>query len=155
MDTTLDKLDLRILAALQQNNLTTSEALGDAVGLSASAVQRRIKRLRDDKLIVRDTAVLDAAALGRPLTVIVSVSVDREASAVVESFRRRALASPNVQQCYYVTGEADFVLVIKAADMDEYHALARGLFLNDPNVRRFHTHVVMDSLKATLDVPLG
>jgi Lrp/AsnC family leucine-responsive transcriptional regulator len=153
MEVTLDKLDLRILAALQRDNLITSQALGDAVGLSPSAVQRRIKRLRDDKVIVRDTAVLDATALGSPLTVIVNVTVDREAKEVVASFRRRALASPYVQQCYYVTGEEDFVLVVTAGSMDEYHEIARSLFLDDPNVRRFRTSVVMQSLKVTLDVP--
>ena len=150
----MDKLDRRILAALQRDNLATAQELGDEIGLSASAVQRRIKRLREEGFVVRDTAVLDAAALGRHVTVIVDVTVDREAKQVVESFRRRAEATPAVQQCYYVTGEADFVLVITARSMDDYHQIARRLFLDDPNIKRFRTSVVMDSLKRTLDIPV-
>ncbi|MEZ5561293.1 MAG: Lrp/AsnC family transcriptional regulator [Pseudomonadales bacterium] len=151
----MDKLDRQILTALQRNNLVTAQELGDAIGLSASAVQRRIKRMRDERLVLRDTAVLNGAALGRHLTVIVDVRVDREAKQVVESFRHRAESTPEVQQCYYVTGEADFVLVITARDMDDYHQIARRLFLDDPNIKRFRTSVVMKSLKTTLDIPVS
>ncbi len=154
MKLTLDKFDRRILAILQRDNLATSQALGERVGLSASAVQRRIKRMRDARIILRDTAVLDGRALDRPLTVIVEVSVDREAKDVVESFRNRAMATAEVQQCYYVTGEADFVLIVAARSMEDYQDIARRLFLDDANVRRFRSSVVIEALKATLDIPI-
>jgi Lrp/AsnC family transcriptional regulator, leucine-responsive regulatory protein len=150
----LDKFDRTILALLQRDNLITTEKLGELVGLSSSAVQRRIKRLRDSGVIVRDSAVLDAKSVGRPLTVIVAVAVERETNEVVEAFRRRALAADEVQQCYYVTGEGDFLLVITARSMEEYQDIARRLFLDDPNVRHFSTSVVIEPLKTTLDVPL-
>jgi DNA-binding Lrp family transcriptional regulator len=74
----LDDFDRKILVELQQNNLISAERLGAKVGLSASAVQRRMKRLRDGKVIRADVSVLEPEAIGRPLKVVVEVSLERE-----------------------------------------------------------------------------
>ena len=73
----------------------------------------------------------------------------------LDAVQRRFVDCPQVQQCYYVTGEWDFVLVMLVADMDEYRRLTRELFFSTNNVKRFKTLVAMERCKATLDVPIA
>jgi DNA-binding Lrp family transcriptional regulator len=80
------------------------------------------------------------------------VEMERERLDVLDAFKRRMKAEPQVQQCYYITGEADFALVCLARDMADYEALTRRLFFDDANVRRFRTNVVMSPTKVGLDV---
>jgi DNA-binding Lrp family transcriptional regulator len=100
----LDSFDRAILAALQENNLISADRLGERVGLSASAAQRRVKRLRSSGIVAADVAVLDPRAMGQGATFIVEVTLEREGAAQFESFKRRMLAAEEVQQCYYITG---------------------------------------------------
>lgn len=154
-DIELDELDRRILAVLQENNLTPAERLGERVGLSASAVQRRAKRLREAGVIVRDVSIIDPKTVGQGALFIVEVTLDRESAELVEIFKRRMRSAPEVQQCYYITGEADFLLIVTAANVEEYEKLIERLFLNEKSVRKFRTGVVLNRVKTTLSVPLG
>jgi Lrp/AsnC family transcriptional regulator, leucine-responsive regulatory protein len=151
----LDTLDLRILARYQHDTRLTAEAIGAEVGLSAAAVQRRLKRLRETGVIEAEVARLSPRAVGVPLTCIVLVDIDREGAADLAGFQRRMLACPQVQQCYYVTGAADFVLVVLATDMEAYERFTREQLLSDANVRSFTTHVTMERVKAGLSLPLS
>lgn len=150
----LDDFDRKILLELQQNNLISAEDLGAKVGLSASAIQRRMKRLRDGKVISADVSILDPEAIGRPLKVVVEVSLERESFELFEAFKRRIRDTPEVQQCYYVTGEGDFVLIITAADMSDYQRLSERLFREDRNIKHFRTIVVLSSVKTSLAMPI-
>ena len=150
----LDDFDRRILIELQQNNLLSADQLGSKVGLSASAVQRRMKRLRDERVISADVSVVEPAAVGRQLKVIVEVSLERENLELFEAFKRRMRATPEVQQCYYITGDGDFVLIITAADMADYQRIIESVFFEDRNLKRFRTSVVLSSVKTSLAVPI-
>lgn len=150
----LDDFDRKILVELQRNNLISAERLGAKVGLSASAIQRRMKRLRDEKVISADVSVLEPDAIGRPLKVVVEVSLERESLQLFEAFKRRIRDTPEVQQCYYVTGEGDFVLIITAADMADYQRISEGLFREDRNIKHFRTSVVLSSVKVSLAMPV-
>jgi Lrp/AsnC family leucine-responsive transcriptional regulator len=150
----LDEIDLRILAALQTDNQRTAEELGERVGLSTSAVQRRIKRLRQEGVILRDTSVIDPKAVGMTANFIVEVSLERENSDVIENFKRRMRQIPQVQQCYYTTGDADFILFILSRSLDAYNDVIQPLFIDDRTIRRFKTSVVLQTVKAGLTVPL-
>jgi Lrp/AsnC family leucine-responsive transcriptional regulator len=149
----LDRFDLAILEILQRDNTVPLRAIGEAVNLSAAAVQRRIKRLRENDVIVGNIAVVDPARLGRAITILVEIVVESERIDLIEGVRASLLAAPEVQQCYYVTGEADFVVVVTVATMKEYETLTRRLFFNSHNVKRFRTLVVMDRVKVSLNVP--
>lgn len=151
----IDALDLRILALHQGDTRLPAKTIGDAVGLSTAAVQRRLKNLREHGVIEREVAQLQPRLLGLPVTCIVNVDLDRERAHDLDRFRRAMLASPEVQQCYYVTGQADFVLVVLAADMESYEAFTRRALLDDPNVRSFTTHVVLERVKVGLEVPVA
>lgn len=150
----LDRLDLAILACLQADSRTIAEVIGAKVGLSAAAVQRRIKRLRESGVIEKEVAVLSPRALGLSMTFLVMVEMERENLTVLDVFRRQVQADDYVQQCYYVTGQADFVLVVTCPDMTAFEAFTRRMFFDNPNVRHFTTSVAMDRVKVGLTLPL-
>ncbi len=152
--TELDAFDRAILAILQRDNATPQRAIGEAVNLSAPAVQRRIKRLEAAGVITANVAVLDPAALGRPITIFVEVELVSETADLIDAAKTQFIAAPEVQQCYYVTGEADFLLIILVPGMTEYEALTRRLFFANNNVKKFRTFVAMDRVKVSLAVPL-
>ena len=150
---TFDNADRTLLATLQRNAQVKLDQLADETGLSVATVQRRLTQLRRSGVIAGTVAVLDPAALGQAMTFVDSVELERERPDQIDGFARTACAEPQVQQCHYVTGEGDFVLICVALDMADFEALTRRLFFDQPNVRRFRTSVVMTSYKRTLDVP--
>jgi Lrp/AsnC family leucine-responsive transcriptional regulator len=151
---TLDDFDRKILGILQKNNLTPQRMIGEAVNLSAPAVQRRIKKMTEAGIITANVAVVDPAALGHPITIFVEVEVISETSDRIENAKQAFAATPEIQQCFYVTGETDFVLVVVVPSMAEYEALTRRLFFGNNNVKRFRTFVAMDRIKIGLEVPV-
>ncbi|TPM33309.1 Lrp/AsnC family transcriptional regulator [Mesorhizobium sp. B2-2-2] len=154
LPSSLDSFDLAILAVLQKDNTTPQRLIGEAVNLSAPAVQRRIKRMQQTGVIAANVAVIEPAAVGQPITIFVEVELESERTELIDAAKREFLAAPEVQQCYYVTGEADFILAITVADMSAYEALTRRLFFDSNNVRKFRTFVAMDRVKVGLTVPL-
>lgn len=149
----LDAFDRAILDLVQRDNSTPLRLLAEQVNLSTAAVQRRLKRLQTLGVITANVAVLDPTAVGRPITIIVEVMTERTSIRELEAMKAH-FAVPEVQQCYYVTGEVDFVLVLSVASMQEYQALARRLFAENPNVTWFKTIVALDRVKVGLDVLL-
>ena len=150
----LDRFDLAILDILPADNTTPQRAIAQAVNLSAPAVQRRIQRLKDSGVIRANVAVLDPVKVGKPLTIVLEVHLDNERPDRTAPLRARIAAEDAVQQCYSVTGEADYLLVVNVASMADYEALTRRLFEGDDNIKRFRTSVALASLKTGLRVPL-
>lgn len=149
-----DSFDRAILKLLQQDNRMPQRLIAERVGLSAPAVQRRIQRLEASGVVSANVAIVDPAALGRPLTILVEVELVSERSDDIDAFKRRFLDAPEVQQCYYVTGEVDFMLVVTVPTMADYEGMTRRLFFADANVRKFRTFVAMDRVKAGMTVPV-
>ena len=150
----LDTLDVAILEHYQRNTQLPAHTIGKAVGLSAAAVQRRLKQLRESGVIVREAAQLDPTLLGLTVTCIVNVHLASDAAPDIARYRRLISATPEVQQSYYVTGSSDFVLIIVVADMDASEAFTNAPLLTDSNVRKFTTQVVLSRTKVSLDVSL-
>jgi Lrp/AsnC family transcriptional regulator, leucine-responsive regulatory protein len=148
----LDQFDRRILALLQVNNRMPQREISEAVNLSSSAVNRRIAAMEAAGVIMSHTALINPAAVNRPTTVIVQVTLETERLDLLDAARQRFVSHPSVQQVYYVTGEADFVLIVNVADMHEYEQLTRALFFSGGNVKKFQTQVVMGVAKASLSV---
>ncbi len=151
----MDSKDLKILDILQRDNRTPTEQIAAEIGLSSTAIQRRIKRLREQGVIVQDTAVVSPEAVGCKLTLIVEVTLLRGPAYGLDEFRRSIREIPEIMQCYQVTGEADFVLIVSARDMEDYDAFTSRFFVDNPNVARFTTSVVMQRVKVSLSLPLG
>lgn len=151
----LDSFDRAILTIIQRDNATPQRAIGEAVNLSAPAVQRRIKRMEAAGVICANVAVVDPEKIGRPVTIFIEVEVESERIEVFDAVRHSFAQAPEVQQCYYVTGEADFILIVTVPTMTDYEALTRRLFFGDKNVRHFRTFVSMDRVKVSLEVPVS
>jgi Lrp/AsnC family leucine-responsive transcriptional regulator len=150
----LDKLDRRILAILQKDARRPAELIGVDVGLSASAVQRRIVRMREEAVITAEVALVDPKQAGRPLTMIVDVEVERERPELLASLKQWIAAEPCVQEAWYVTGAGDYVLIVVAHDVDDFEALMQRLVADNANVRRFQTRVALSTLKRGMFVPM-
>ncbi|MEM7440789.1 MAG: Lrp/AsnC family transcriptional regulator [Pseudomonadota bacterium] len=148
----LDSFDLAILRHLQQDATLPQRQIAEQVNLSAPSVQRRIRRMTQTGVIERQAAHIDPARVGLPLTILVEVELNVETGGKVDTLKQTFTDAPEVQQCYYVTGEADFVLVILVADMAEYEALTHRLFFASENIKRFKTFVAMDRTKAGMEL---
>lgn len=145
--TPLDRFDLAILRMLQVNNATPQREIGAAVNLSAPAVQRRIKRMEEEGVIAANVAQVAPEAVGLPITIFVEVELVSETLADIDAMKQRFREAPEVQQCHYVTGEADFVLVVIVASMTAYEDFTRRMFFQNVNVKKFRTFVSMDPVK--------
>lgn len=150
----LDAFDRKILSHIQRNARMTAAELSDLVGLSPSACHRRLAALRAGGVIEAEIAVLDPKAVGRRITMIVTVMLEREHSDVITEFKRACREAVEVMQCYYVTGQADFVMVLTARSMEAYDAFVERFLFANRNVRRFETMVVMDRVKVGFDLPI-
>ena len=150
----IDDFDRKILRHVQRNNLLTSAQLSDLVGLSPSSVQRRLNKLRADRVIEADIAVISPTALERPLTMMVAVELARERSDIIDRFKRAVRERAEVMSAYYVTGETDFMLIVSAKDMSDYEAFTRDFFYNNADIKGFKTTVVMDRIKASFSLPI-
>lgn len=154
MNTQIDKFDSAILTIVQQNNRLTTEAIAEQVGLSAAAVQRRLKVLRETGVIAADVSVVAQETVGKPITLIVQISLERERIDLFNQFKQRMKQNPHVQQCYYVTGSADFIVILTASNMEEYEAFTQQYFFEDSNIKSFCTNVVLNRIKTGQTVSL-
>jgi Lrp/AsnC family leucine-responsive transcriptional regulator len=143
----LDDIDKKILARLQENNRITAEKLGKLLHLSTSAVQRRLTRLRNKKIIEADIAVVSPAAAGMGFTCVVEVSLELGNSKVIEGFKKMSSACPEIMQCYYVAGTYDFILIVSTKDMQHYEYFSKKHLMDNPSVKQYYTHVVLDRVK--------
>ena len=154
MPADLDRFDLAILNILQKDNTTPQRVIGETIGLSTPAVQRRIRRLEETGVIRANVALVEPSLVGRLLTILTEVHLRTERSHLGTEFRLRVQAEAAVQQCYFITGEADYLLVITVASMEEYEALTQRLFFAVEEHIHFQTSVVLNRLKVGMNVPV-
>lgn len=154
LDAELDSFDRAILNIVQDNNQLSSHEIGEMVNLSPSAVQRRLRRLRELRVIMADVSMISPAVAGNRVTIIVGVSLEREQLQQRHEFERTVRALPEVMQCYYVTGGADFILVLNVASMEAYAEFTNDVFFTNPNIKSFHTSVAMSTVKFSTRVQL-
>ncbi|AJA65505.1 MULTISPECIES: Lrp/AsnC family transcriptional regulator [Bradyrhizobium] len=149
-----DRIDARILEIVQKNNRLTSETIGELAGLSATACQRRLKRLRCEGIIESDVSIVSPKAVGRPIQMLVLVTLERERSDIIDKFKKAIKSSVDVVNGFYVTGEADFVLYITARTMEDYEQFTRRFFYENADIKGFKTMVIMDRVKAGFAIPI-
>ena len=140
----LDPFDLRLLELLQRDSRVAVPLLAEAVGLSAPACYRRVRRLRETGAIERDVAVVRGKTLGWTLSMVVLVVLEREGAHTIANLLETLSASPQVVEVAHVTGDYDFVVRVVASDMEDYGRLANQLFAADDRVRTFKTLVVIN-----------
>jgi len=150
----LDQSDRTILDLLQKNSRVKLETIASETGLSVATIQRRVKHFKSTGVIQHETAVISQEAVGYGMTFLILVELEQEKAHQLDSFRKKVTAEHQVQQCYYITGEADFALVALAKSIEDFEQLTHRLFFDDANVKRFHTSVVMNRTKTGITVPL-
>ena len=138
---TLDDFDRRILAIVRRNTLEPARRIAEAVGLSESAVLRRLRRLRTSGVIVADVALVDPARLGSAITIHVLVELIRSGLKAERAFAATMQARPEVIGGWNVTGRTDFLLTISVPSIEAYQRFADDVLASDDNVRTFETLV--------------
>lgn len=149
-----DRIDARILEIVQKNNRLTSELIAEMAGLSATACQRRLKKLRSENIIEADVSIVSAKAVGRPIQMLVLVSLERERSDIIDRFKKAIKSSAEIVNGFYVTGDADFVLYLTAPTMEDYERFTRRFFYENADIKGFKTMVIMDRVKAGFAIPI-
>ncbi|MDK9738508.1 Lrp/AsnC family transcriptional regulator [Vibrio sp. D404a] len=148
----LDRIDRRILAILQKNNRIPNVDLAEEVGLSAPACLKRVKRLREEKVIVGDVSLINPALAGNKVTLIVSVEMERDRGDIYSVFRNSVEQAPEVTQCYQITGGYDFLIVLSVPDIQAYERFIERVLHQDRNIRKFHTSVSTKTVKFSTEV---
>lgn len=150
----MDRIDAKLLLAVQKNNRMTSEELSDAVGLSPTACQRRLARLREAGYIEADVAIINPEAVGRPIQVLVMVTLAAATVETVDRFKAEVKSRPEILSCYYVTGAFDFMVLVSAVSMAGYEEFTREFFYDRDDIDAFTSMVVMDRVKTGNNLPI-
>ena len=154
----LDKLDKAILRALQQNGRETYDVLGQQVGLSSSAVLRRVKRLEEAGVIDRYVALVRPEAVGLGLTAYLNVRLEKHTEThkrnPMDVFRVSVQTWPEVVECASLTGDMDYLLRVVVQDMAHYSRFIMDTLLKHPSVQDCKTSFVLDRVKATTALPV-
>jgi Lrp/AsnC family leucine-responsive transcriptional regulator len=155
---TIDKLDKAILRRLQANGRETYDVIGEQVGLSPSAVLRRVKRLEESGVIDRYVALVQPETVGLGLTAYLNVRLEKYTETSkrnpMDVFRASVQTWPEVVECVSLTGEMDYLLRVVVADMQHYSRFIMDTLLKHPSVQDCKTSFVMDRVKVTTAVPL-
>ncbi|MEM7611053.1 MAG: Lrp/AsnC family transcriptional regulator [Pseudomonadota bacterium] len=143
----LDKFDLAILHALQQDARQSWVDLAEAVSLSASACQRRTQALREAGVIEQFTIRVDRQAMGYDVEAFVAVSIERQDMAYATAFREAMLALPEIRRCYMLSGSIDFMLQVIALNLRDYGQFIQREVLSLPGVKDATSSIVLEQIK--------
>jgi DNA-binding Lrp family transcriptional regulator len=151
----LDRIDRKILAALQADARLTNQALSERVALSPSACLARVRGLERAGVIQGYHARLDPFTLDIGLVLYADITLDGHTPAELARFEEAIAALPQVVEASHVTGSFDYILKVVAADMPEWTRIAEGLASADLGVERINTHVVMRKPKFFVGYPIA
>lgn len=139
----LDELDTAILRYLERHGRATNYEVGDAVGLSASAASRRILALESSGAIRGYRAVIDDRLLGKPMTVYIRVTLERQSAPVLSTFENAVRRCHDIVSCHLLAGQYDYILVARVAGIDDYGRLHQNELSRLPGVTRLETTFTM------------
>ena len=151
--TTIDDIDRHILSELQRDAAQNLERLGERVGLSRNAIWRRIKTLDEAGIIKARVALLDAAKLGAGLSVVIMIRTNRHDPEWLERFAQVTRAMPEIQGVYRMTGDLDYMVRARVADMAAYDALYQRL-IRKVDLSDVSASFVMEEIKDTTAIPI-
>ncbi|MCY4046066.1 MAG: Lrp/AsnC family transcriptional regulator [Cellvibrionales bacterium] len=145
--TPLDRTDKKILNLLQHNSKLSNLELAEAVGLSPTPCARRVKRLEDEGIIIRQITLVDPEKLGFNLTVFVGVEMDRHTHDRFKDFEQAIAQMPEIHECHLITGQnADFLLKVIVKDMPHYEDFLLHKLTHLGGVRGVHSSFVLRNL---------
>ncbi len=150
----MDRTDRAILTALQANSGLTHAALGEKIGLSASACHRRVKALEETGTIDRYVAILSDSALGRRSAVFIAATLDNQRRETLDAFERALSNCPEVLDAYLMSGEFDYLLRVVVADGDSYERIHKDVLSSLPGVRRLVSNFAIKQVARRTVEPL-
>ncbi|AMX02990.1 Lrp/AsnC ligand binding domain-containing protein [Microbulbifer thermotolerans] len=150
----LSTIDRNILRVLQKNGRTSYAELARQVGLTPTPCVERVRRLESEGVIQGYTALVNPEFLDAALMVFVQIRLNRSAQDAFEEFRNAVAALPEVQECYLVSGNFDYLIKARVADMNAYRKFYGETLLSLPEVLECTSYVVMEQVKETLEVPV-
>lgn len=153
-NTEIDRIDRRILDVLQRDGRISNLKLADSVSLSPTAVLSRVQRLTREGYILGYEARLNPLKLGAGMLVFVEILLDRTSSNVFDEFRAAVQVRPEIMECHLVAGGFDYLLKIRAADMNSYREFSGDVLWQLPGVRETRTYAVMEEVKNSTALPL-
>ena len=151
---TLDEIDYRILARLQDNARISNSDLAREIGLSPSPCLRRVRDLENSGAIKGYAALLEPAVVGLPVSVFVQVTLERQVETALEDFERTVLARPEVMECYLMTGDADYMMRIVVADVRAYEQFLKEYLTRAPGVASINSSFALNQVKYGTALPL-
>ncbi len=150
----LDRIDREILKTMQADARISNVDLADRVGLSPSPCARRVARLESAGIITRYATVIDQKAVGLPVSVFVSVTLERQVEGALESFEQTVLKRPEVMECYLMTGEADYLLRVVVADLDAYEQFLMRHLTKVPGIANIKSSFALKQVAYRTELPL-
>jgi Lrp/AsnC family leucine-responsive transcriptional regulator len=150
----LSVIDRRILRALQEDGRMTIQAIADRVGLSASPCLRRIRQMEEAGIIAAYSAVVDQKAVGLPVSVFISIKLERQRAEELDRFGLAIAAWPEVMECYLMTGQFDFLLRVVCADLAAYEAFLREKLTQVAGVSSIESSFSLGQVKYSRVLPI-
>ena len=150
---TLDRIDYRILHFIQNDARMSNAELAEAVGLSPSPCLRRVKRLERAGIIKRYVGIVDASAVGLPISAFVSISLHSQDRDGLEAFQSRVKTYPEVMECYLMTGTSDFLMRVVVPNLQSYERFADKL-TRIPGISNIQTSFALKPVVYKTELPL-
>ncbi|BCQ33411.1 AsnC family transcriptional regulator [Erwinia rhapontici] len=151
---TLNTIDMKILALLQNDARVTNQTLADHIGMSASPCWRKVRKLEEDEVIQGYRAVLNRKKIGLGVMVFVRVSIDSHNEAEARKFEQEVTALEDVVACYSIGGDADFLLQVVAQDLDAYADFAMKVIRRLPGIKEMQSMFVLKEIKPLVSYPI-
>jgi len=151
---TLDETDRKILSLLQTDSRLTLQEIADRIGLSASPCHRRIRRLEQEGVIVRYSAMVDQRAVGLPVSVFISIKLERQKEADLERFAKAIQSWREVVECYLMTGPRDYLLRVVVPDLIAYEQFIKQKLTRLDGIASIESSFALDQIKYSVALPL-
>lgn len=143
----LDQIDRKILMLLQKNNLLTNLELAELVDLSPPSCLKRVRKLRELGIITQDVSLVDPFKIKQNLISFMSVSLEKHGEDCLSHFEQKMKEFPEIKQCYFISGDVDYLLMVHVTDIDAYDEFVRHLIANLPNMKSFRSSFCLSRIK--------
>lgn len=151
----LDDIDRRLLAALQENGRLSATDLAEKVGLTVSPCLRRLRLLEDAGVIRGYAALVDQKKVGLPVSVFVSIKLERQSEEAMRAFEDQIRSWPEVLECYLMTGPRDYMLRVVAGDLADYERFVKVRLTRVAGIANIESSFALGQVKHTGALPLG
>ena len=148
----LDNFDYAILRILQKDNKTSHREISEKIGLSAASVQRRITRMEEKEIILKNCAILNPLKFGEKITSIIEVRLSEDRSVVMDRAKLYFASVEEIQQCYCVNGGVSFIIIMLSNNLSHFESLVRKHFADNEDVKTYRTLIVLDRVKVNFEL---